>query len=184
MGCRAWLECGPAEWVAAMKRAIFGLAMILAWALRPALAADGVPLAQDLHKDGLLARDAKAVLLVMFSRPNCTYCRTVLNDFLVPMSGNAEYQAKVLMRKIDNSSPTRVRDFDGSLVKAGEFARRHGVTLVPTVMIFSADGTPLSKPLVGLTTVDYYGYYLDQIIDEGVARVRAAATTVGALSAP
>jgi thioredoxin-related protein len=165
-----------------MKRAICWLAAILAWALQPALAADGVPLARDLHKDGELARDKNAVLLVMFSRPNCTYCRTVLNDFLIPMNGNADYQAKVVMRRIDNSSSARIHDFDGHALSSAAFARRHGVNLVPTVMVFSAEGKPLAKPLVGLTTVDYYGYYLDQIIDQGLTQVRVP--TPVALSAP
>jgi hypothetical protein len=35
---------------------------------------------------------------------------------------------------------------------------------------------------VGLTTVDYYGYYLDQAINQGLEKARA--TTVGAVLPP
>ena len=53
-----------------------------------------------------------------------------------------------------------------------QFAMRYRVQMVPTVMLFDAQGNVLATPLVGLTTVDFYGGYLDQAIDEAVSKVR------------
>ena len=40
-------------------------------------------------------------MLVIFTRPNCPYCRTVLNEFILPLSRNADYQARLVMRRVD-----------------------------------------------------------------------------------
>lgn len=155
------------------------MAAIVAWALAlpfPAAAAPegavGVPYARNLQKDGQLADKKKGVVLVMFSGDYCGYCEQVLNEFLIPMSRNADYQAKLVMRRVDNTGLTTVKDFDGSVEDHREFTSGQGVRLVPTVMLFDKTGKRLGKPIVGLGTVDYYGYYLDQAIDQALAQVR------------
>ena len=45
--------------------------------------------------------------------------------------------------------------------------------LTPTVMVFDGEGHPLTKPVIGVSTPDYYGSFLDQAIDQGVQLVRA-----------
>jgi hypothetical protein len=65
-----------------------------------------------------------------------------------------------------------VKGFDGAVEDHRKFTSEHGIRMVPTVMLFDKNGKQLGKPLVGLTTVDYYGYYLDQAIDAALAQVR------------
>ncbi len=155
-----------------MKQTVAWLLAIVAWACLPAWAEEGVPYARDLQKDALLAKEKDGVVLVIFARSHCSYCETVLNQFLIPMSRNAEYQGKLVMRKVDAGGFMDLKDFHGRNISQREFADRYGVSLTPTVMLFNGKGEALAKPLVGLTTVDYYGYYLDQAIDQGVNIVR------------
>lgn len=160
-----------------MKQGVAWLLAIVAWALQPAWAAEmGVPYARDLQKDAALARDKQGVVLVMFSSAHCAYCETVLNEFLIPMSRNPEYQGKVVMRRVDGGSGMSLKDFAGRKQGHRQFASAQSVSLTPTVMVFDSQGKPLAKPVVGLTTVDYYGYYLDQAIDQGVSAVRGTRT--------
>lgn len=156
-----------------MKQIVTLIFAIVAWASASALASPGVPYAHDLQRDGALAREKKGVILVMFSGSRCSYCETVLNEFLIPMSRNREYQDKVVMRKVETSSYREMKDFRGSKTVYRHFSGDHGVRMVPTVMIFDSEGNRLTKPVIGLTTVDYYGQFLDDAIDQGVARVRA-----------
>ncbi len=155
-----------------MKQAFALLLAIVACGFGPSFAEEGVPNAQDLQKDASLAKDKKGVVVVMFSGASCSYCRTVLNEFLIPMSRNADYQAKAVMRKVDLSSYQEMDDFQGIKTPHRRFALDHNVRMVPTVMVFDSDGKLLAKPVVGLGTIDYYGYHLDQAIDTGVAKVR------------
>ena len=155
-----------------MKQAFALLLAIVACSLGTAFAEEGVPYAQDFEKDALLAREKNGVVVVMFSGARCSYCQTVLNEFLIPMSRNADYQAKAVMRKVDTSSYLEMKDFNGAKTPHRHFAGDNGVRMVPTVMVFDSSGKLLAKPVVGLGTIDYYGYHLDQAIDKGVAKVR------------
>jgi thioredoxin-related protein len=155
-----------------MKQAVAWLLAIVAWGSGLAPADEGVPYARDLQKDAKAARDKNGVVLVMFSGAFCSYCETVLNEFLIPMSGNADYQSKLVMRKVEASSSLDMKDFQGNKISHRKFAGESGARMVPTVMVFDAQGRQLAKPLVGLTTVDYYGFYLDQAINQGLEKVR------------
>lgn len=159
-----------------MKQAFALLLTIVACSFGAAFAEEGVPegvpYARDFQKDAALAKEKNGVVVVMFSGAFCSYCETVLNEFLIPMSRNADYQAKVVMRKVETSSTLDLKDFQGGKMPHRRFAGDSGVRMVPTVMVFDSDGKLLSKPVVGLGTIDYYGYHLDQAIDKGLAKVR------------
>ncbi len=55
---------------------------------------------------------------------------------------------------------------------------RHAASLkvhfAPTVIVFTPDDQPAGKRLVGLSSEDFYGGYMDQAIDAGPARMHAA----------
>jgi thioredoxin-related protein len=137
------------------------------------LARADVPYARDLKQDAAAAREMHGVVLLIFVGAHCPYCETALKEFLIPMSGNPDYQTRVVMRRIESNGFRELKDFAGRKVSHRELADDYGVRLNPTVMVFDSTGRALSKPVVGITTPDYYGVFLDQAIDQGVAKVRA-----------
>ncbi len=167
---------GPSRsWVveASMRtRLLTVLVWIVAWGMGAALAAEGVPVARDLQQDAREARSRGAAVLVVFVASRCPYCELALNEVLIPTSRNPDYQRRLVMRRLDTRSTQPLLDFTGKRTTQREFAGRHGVHLVPTVMLFDPDGTPLTKPMVGITTVDQYSYDLDQAIDAAMARLQ------------
>lgn len=154
-----------------MKRLFTLLAVILAWAAAGALA-EGVPLVDDLAKDAALARSFQGIVMIAFVSDACPYCKVVRNEFMIPTSRNRDYDTKLVMRQVDIHSGRKMRDFDGARISHREFAERHGSYLVPTVAVFSPDGKPLVKPLIGLIIPDFYGYYFNEAIENGLASVR------------
>ena len=155
-----------------MKQTLRLCALIVACAAPAAWAAGSVPVSQDLRQDGAAARGINGAVLVAFVGDFCGYCERALNDFLIPMSGNLEYRTKVVMRRIEADSDSRLKDFQGKTTTQSEFARSHGVRVTPTIMVFDDQGNAIGKPVVGLTTLDYYGFYLDQAIDGAVDKIR------------
>ena len=127
---------------------------------------------QDFTSEAKAAQAKQAPILVLFMSSHCSYCERVLREFLLPMQLNAEYRSKVIMRQIEVGSDTPLKDFAGRPTTQAQFASRYRVQMVPTVMLFDAQGNVLATPLVGLTTPDFYGGYLDQVIDEAVGKVR------------
>jgi thioredoxin-related protein len=159
-----------------MKSANCLLVLILSWfACSCAYARDRteVPLVRDFVLEAKAAQELKVPILVLFSRRNCAFCDQVLKEFLVPMQHNEEYDTKVIMRRIDVGSAAKLRLFSGKNTTYAQFARQNNIFLTPTIKLFDAEGNELTEPLVGLTTPDYYGGFLDQRIDEALAKVRS-----------
>jgi len=167
-----------------MTRGLAVLAWIVAWGVRAALAGEGIPAARDLRLDGAEAHARGAAVLVVFVAARCPYCDLALNEVLIPTSRNPDYRRKLVMRRVQTRSPQVLRDFDGKRLTQGEFAKRHGVVLVPTVMLFDHQGNPLTKPLVGITTVDHYGYELDLAIEAALARIGSTSGAMPAQAGP
>lgn len=160
-----------------MKSANCLLVLILSWfACSCAYAQDRtrVPLAHDFTLEAKTAQELKVPILVLFTRRNCVFCDQILKEFLVPMQHNAEYDTKVIMRRIDVGSAAKLRLFSGKITTPALFAKANNIVLTPTIKLFDAEGNELTEPLIGLTTPDYYGGFLDQRIDEALAKVRGA----------
>ena len=58
------------------------------------------------------------------------------------------------------------------MVKISDLAQRYGAPMTPTVIFVNPEGHELSLRLIGMTTVDFYGGYLDQGIDQSLHKMR------------
>lgn len=149
------------------------LALILWASLIAAAPPVQVETTRDLQADARLARDKGVPLLVMFSAPYCEYCERMEEEFLRPMLISGDYAHRVLIRKLSLSPGARIEDFDGRRIYAEEIATRYRVWVTPTVLFLGADGDELTERLVGLSTPDFFGGYLDQAIESAGAALAA-----------
>ena len=90
------------------------------------------------------------------------------------MNGSEKWRGKVVMVELELDGAPALRDFSGNATTMRDFAKRYGVRSVPTVIVFDTNGEPATTPLVGLASPDFYGLYLEQAIEAGLARTRAA----------
>ena len=88
------------------------------------------------------------------------------------MFGSAKWRGKVVMLEMPLDTPESLRDFEGKTTDVRSFARQHGVRSVPTIIVFDADGKPVSTPLVGLLTRDFYSMYIEQAMEAGLVKMR------------
>ena len=129
----------------------------------------------DLVADGRAANKKQVPVLIMFSMTNCGYCREVEEDFLKPMLRNADYDGKVLIRKIKLDSAKSLVDFKGNVRAPEDLSDEYHVSMVPTLILFDANGNRLSDPIIGLANPYYYGGVLDAAIDASLQKIRAIA---------
>ena len=127
---------------------------------------DKLPWAQDLVAEARQAACNGQPLVVMFGSSTCPYCSIVRSLYVAPLEEDDRYPG-IVVREIETDSPSEVRDFKGKLSTMSEVSASYGVYLVPTVMVFTADGEQVGKPLIGLSTEDFYGAYLDVAIRTG-----------------
>ncbi len=136
--------------------------------------AQNLPLARDLAADAREVRSERVPVLLFFDRFDCPYCERALREFLVPMAGGEDWRDKAIYRQVEIDQALPLVDFAGGSTTHRAFARRHKIDLTPTIYLVDAAGTPLGKPLVGLTTPDFYGAYLEDAIHAATSRLRAA----------
>ncbi|MEO8136887.1 MAG: thioredoxin fold domain-containing protein [Betaproteobacteria bacterium] len=159
-----------------MARACATLAAILACTLllstgTVAGAAPGLPAAKNLAADGAVARTRSVPILLFFNRFDCPYCERALREFLVPMERDPAFAARVIFRQIEIDKPLGTVDFDGRATTHRDLAARFDIRFTPTIWLVDAEGKALAEPIVGLRTVDFYAWYLEQAIAESQAKL-------------
>ena len=138
---------------------------------RPAISRSAqLPLASDLAADAKVSAHERRPILLFFDREECPYCEQALREYLVPLSQEG-WKDKALFRQIEIDRTLPVRGFDGSMTTHRAIAARYAVSLSPTVLLVDASGNALAGPLVGLTTVDFYGAYLENALEQATRKL-------------
>ncbi len=129
-----------------------------------------VPLVDDLSLDADDARQYGQIVLLEVSATYCGFCERLETEILQPMLLSGDYDACVKIRRISLDSAEGFRDFSGTSVTGGEFAQRYGAGLTPTLLFLDIDGSELTERMVGINTVEFYGYYLDESLKVAIKR--------------
>ena len=141
---------------------ILGLFYIAAGSV---LAAEvSVPLAMDFEADARAVLSSKAVILLYFSAPDCGYCLKLEEAVLKPMLKSGDYDAQVLLRKINWRSSAMVTDFSGQPVSLHLLAERYAVKVTPTLVFVGTSGREIAPRILGFLSADFFWFYLDQRI--------------------
>jgi thioredoxin-related protein len=130
----------------------------------------------DLQAVAQEARQRQLPILIMFSRDGCPYCDVVREEFLKPMLRSGDYTDRVIMLEIHSDSYAPIRDFNGQMVNPDSLAHRYRAGFAPTVVFLNHQGKELAERLIGITTRDFYGGFLDEAIEESLHRLRDLAT--------
>lgn len=134
-----------------------------------------IPKAFDLQTDGITAREKGIPVLLEFTMHGCPFCEEVEEEVLRPMLISGDYDHKVIVRnvKIDEES-REIVDFNGKLITYEELAARYKVYVAPTLVLVDGNGKAMGLEMVGVTTIDFYGIYLDQAIEKAIKKVSTA----------
>ena len=157
------------------------LACLSAWGLAAAALAQpasgsspALPAARDLAADAQLLRARQIPLMILYSRPDCSWCERARREFLVPLVADPAAAERVLVRQVDLDSAAPLTDFAGRITTHGAFAKARQVMHTPTLMFYDQDGSQVASPIQGFLLADYYGAIVERRIDEGLAQLREA----------
>ncbi len=149
-------------------RIALAAAFVAIIAVRAAFAGE-LRYAGDLGRE---ARDAAAqgkVLVVLFGTASCPWCAKVRRNYLAPLTRNPA--AAIVIVEIDPEVTLPLNDFAGRATDHRSFARSERVRLVPTLVIYGPNGEQLAQPLVGMSSDDFYGAYLEERLAEAAKRI-------------
>ena len=131
-----------------------------------------LPVARNLKADGDAATAAKKPILLFFNLTGCHYCRGALREVIVSMFRNAGWRAAIEFRQITVDDGKSLIDFDGKTVENIAFAQKRKGTFTPTVMVVDGDGQLLGDPIVGIANFDFYGAYVDGLVNKAIAEMK------------
>ncbi|MBU1235984.1 MAG: thioredoxin fold domain-containing protein [Gammaproteobacteria bacterium] len=135
-----------------------------------------MPKAANLAADGQLAHSTGQPVVILFSRTPCGWCDKARREHLDAMATQAAAQpGSALFRQIDLDSDAPLIDFSGQRTRHRDFARKHSVTMTPTLLFLAADGRDLAAPIVGYRLAEFYGTLIEDAIEDSRDRLRSNA---------
>ena len=128
--------------------------------------------AVDLGADSGQARQQGIPLLLVVTRELCGYCDQLKAQILRPMLLSGEYEDLIILRELNIDSETPIRGFDGRAASGYSVASGYDALFTPTVLFLGPEGEEVAQRMIGINTVEMYGYYLDQAIAGATAAIR------------
>jgi thioredoxin-related protein len=122
---------------------------------------------KNLKLDAATAKEKNMVVVVLVTLPNCSFCEYVKHEVMEPMIKAGDLADVALMRELSLQDYSII-DFDGSKIKVNDFANRYSADFAPIMLFLSPNGDQLHKPIIGLSSRDYYGFYLEEAIEKSV----------------
>lgn len=110
------------------------------------------------------AADPGAALLV-FTKEGCNYCERLLRDQIAPLKLNADL-AWLRIVEVPMAGEESIALPDGRRASGRALATAYQVKLAPTVVFLDRQGAVAAKALVGYTSPDFYGAFIDQRIEQ------------------
>lgn len=139
--------------------------------ISPAVFAAGMPMAENLQqtyaKAGHDQTGKDKVVLMLVSQPNCTYCLQISEEILKPMLISGDYKGTTVFSELEINTGKEITDFAGQAVDATKFARRYNAWATPTLLFLDGEGNEVAEKMVGINTLELYGYYVDRSINRG-----------------
>ncbi len=128
-----------------------------------------LPLVDNLQQQAAEAQAAGKPLVLMFSLPECPYCKVVRRNYLGPLLREAN---PPVIRELTMTGRQSIHDYDGSWTTPTAIAKRYGVSVAPTLVFVDGAGEMLVEPLVG-GDHQFYDAYLDRAFDESHKKLAA-----------
>lgn len=118
------------------------------------------------------ALNSNKIIMLEMSASYCGYCETLEEEIIKPMLRSGDYTDSVLIRRLQIDSTARLKDTSGIQLSPAEIAEKFDVSLTPTLLFLDGNGNEVSKKILGVYSLDYYGSYVDQAIDQGLKVIR------------
>lgn len=153
------------------RRAWLGVTLLCGVQLPVGAAQAALPAAKSLPDELALALKGGGPLVVMVSLDGCPFCKTVRENYLSPLRA----QESSMVVQVDMRSATPVRDFNAATLTHDQLVRSWGITMAPALLFFGPSGVEVAPRLVGVSSRDYYGAFLDDRLAQ--ARANLAKTS-------
>ena len=128
-----------------------------------------LPIASSLQDELAGALKAGQPLVLMVSLDGCPYCKIAREHYLAPMRD----EQGLHVVQINMQQKVIVKDLQGHSKTHEQLIAELKVAIAPTLIFYGRQGAEVAERLVGVTSEDFYGAYLEQRLATARAKVRA-----------
>ncbi len=118
------------------------------------------------------ALNSNKIIMLELSASYCDYCELLEEEIIKPMLRSGDYKDNVLIRQLKIDDTSLLKDTDGKQLTPAELAEKFNVNITPTLIFIDGKGNEVSKKIRGVYSLDFYGSYVDQAIDQGLQIIR------------
>ncbi len=87
------------------------------------------------------------------------------------MIRSGSYEETTLFREIEINAGDSLKDFSGEEITSNSFARRYNAWATPTLLFLDSTGNELAEKMVGVNTLELYGYYVDKSLRNALKKL-------------
>ncbi len=118
----------------------------------------------DLVKE---AKETRKIILLEMSASYCGYCRTLEEEIIKPMLRSGDYTEHVLIRKMEIDSHYPINHTNGRKTSPAKLSNEYDIFVTPTLLFLDGNGEEVSERILGVNSLDFYGAYVDDALEEG-----------------
>jgi hypothetical protein len=121
----------------------------------------------------LIAEIAQALktskpLIVLVSLDNCPFCKISRENYLIPLSREQSLQVV----QVNLGHATAIIDSQGNRTTQAALINTWQIKAAPTLLFLGKNGQEIAPRLVGGSTSDFYGAYLQERIDQAIRSLK------------
>jgi len=121
--------------------------------------------AESFAQDAESSTERKLPIVVFVSQRGCQFCAALRKQVLFPMIRADELADVAIIRELSLDAGFAVADFNGSEIEGRTFADRYRAAVTPTMLFLDADGVEIADKIVGISNIEFYGFYLNRSIE-------------------
>lgn len=110
----------------------------------------------------------KLPVLLLMTTEDCSYCKAIRDNYLIPMLESGKYSSTILFRQLYIEDFSYLRDLEGKLITGDSIALKFDVEVTPTILFINSDWEELAERIVGINNVDYF----DELLKNNISHAR------------
>ncbi|MEW8508091.1 MAG: thioredoxin fold domain-containing protein [Candidatus Thiodiazotropha sp.] len=131
-----------------------------------------IDVVHDFTEVGKKARRENVPILLMVSQDHCPFCEQLKREVLNPMVISGDYDDKVVIIELLIDIGENVINFEGDNVEPGSVATDYNIWVTPTLLFLDHQGKEVHKRMLGVNTIEMFGWYLDVSLRDALVAVR------------
>lgn len=126
--------------------------------------------ASQLDKAFAQAYRQQCVVAALYTSQHCPFCIALKREQLTPRMRAATRPCLIVV-EVDPDKDKTVHFPRGKAMSTSAWTRERKLALFPTLIMVDASGTPLTTPLIGYSSPDFYPAYLEDQIRSAQTRM-------------